>query len=150
MNEPTLTLTTDAPGFAPGTPVTGTVRWSGLPPRAHFEVRLGWWADGVGNDRPAGDLGSVAFTAGLGEESGERAFSLPIPESAPPTLDGTLISLRHALEVRTGETIRMIPVIVSPTLAPLQTSPGKTRDNPVVRIGEWLARLSGDRRSAPH
>ena len=119
MSEPFLTVTLDAPAYAPGETLAGTASWASLPPRSNFVVRLGWWAEATGTERPAGDLAQTTFTSGDGETSGERRFTLRVPDDAPPTLDGSVFSVRHAIEVSSGQTVRLLPVVISPTRAPL-------------------------------
>ena len=119
MSEPFLTVTLDAPAYAPGETLAGTASWASLPPRSKFVVRLGWWAEATGTERPAGDLAQTTFTSGDGETSGEHRFTLRVPEDAPPTMDGSLFSVRHAVEISSGAAVRLLPVVISPTRATL-------------------------------
>ena len=119
MSEPFLTVTLDAPAYAPGETLAGSASWASLPPRSKFVVRLGWWAEATGTERPAGDLAQTTFTSGDGETSGEHRFTLRVPEDAPPTMDGSLFSVRHAVEISSGAAVRLLPVVISPTRATL-------------------------------
>ena len=119
MSDPFLAITLDAAAYAPGDTLSGTATWTGLPRGSKFLVRLGWWADASGSERPAGDLAQCEFCADAGEESGERKFFLRVPEDAPPTMDGSLFSVRHAVEISSGAAVRLLPVVISPTRATL-------------------------------
>lgn len=143
MSEPFLTVTLDATAYAPGDTLAGTASWANLPPRRAFVVRLGWWADASGTERPAGDLAQTTFTSGDGETSGEHRFTLRVPDDAPPTLDGSLFSVRHAIEVSSGQTVRLLPVVISPTRAPLNLVEACTRiAGPAPKVVQWLAKMA--------
>lgn len=143
MSEPFLTVTLDAPAYAPGDTLAGTASWANLPPRSKFVVRLGWWAEATGTERPAGDLAQTTFTSGDGETSGEHRFTLRVPDDAPPTLDGSLFSVRHAIEVSSGQTVRLLPVVISPTRAPLDLVEACTRiAGPAPKVVQWLAKMA--------
>ena len=143
MSEPFLTVTLDAPAYAPGETLAGSASWASLPPRSKFVVRLGWWAEATGTERPAGDLAQTTFTSGDGETSGEHRFTLRVPDDAPPTLDGSLFSVRHAIEVSSGQTVRLLPVVISPTRAPLNLVEACTRiAGPAPKVVQWLAKMA--------
>ncbi len=140
MSERLISITLDAPACSAGDTITGTAHTAGLPPGSPAVVRLGWWADGLDDERPAGDLAQARFVT---DASGETRFSLSIPEDAPPTMDGSLFSVRHAVELSAAGATSLLPVVVSPTRAPLDlVSASVAIAGPAPKLVRFLSKFA--------
>jgi hypothetical protein len=83
--------------FEPGQAIEGSVAWS-LPeaPPASAELRLFWYTEGKG-DQDVGVVEVVPFAQPSSND--RRNFRVRAPATGPLSFEGTLITLRWALEL---------------------------------------------------
>lgn len=110
---PVATVRPDAPAYAPGETVTGTLAEPAAEPRI---LRLGW--------RTEGDLDPEAVAvAAVDLAPGATRFALPIPVDVPPSYAGKGLSVVWTLDLCDGDrSLATAPLLVSPTRAVITTA----------------------------
>ncbi len=113
MNWLELLLPEGKSAYWPGETVVGSAIWQLDEPAREIELRLFWHTEGKG-DR---DLEIVAWQRiESASPTGQREFSLTIPDTAPPSFSGKLISLLWAIElvVEPGARAARVEITVGP------------------------------------
>lgn len=102
----------DAPGYAPGTTLTGTVHWQDDGTDHTLMVSLLWYTEGRGTE-DVSIIHQVKVDAAA--PSGQAPFTLDLP-GFPWSFSGTLISLKWAVEasLEPGGAIDRTAVTIAP------------------------------------
>ncbi|MFP4070404.1 MAG: hypothetical protein ACLFVC_09525 [Opitutales bacterium] len=104
--------------YRPGATLSGEILWALKQSPESLHLSLGWWTEGRGTKDAKIEVEREWSTR---EPAGREAFEFQLPET-PYSFDGQLISLKWALELRSGKGGHecLMDLVLSPGGAPIE------------------------------